>query len=177
MTVLVKTSGDPAKLAPAILQTIRNADSEVAVGRIRTVEQDIAASLVRRQFALYLLAAFAILAAVLVTIGIYGVIGYSVSRRTHEFGIRMAVGARPIDLNALIVREAMVTALIGLATGALAAGAFTGVMKSMLYKLSSNDPVALIGVAAILLILALSAALIPALRAAHTDPAVALRGN
>jgi predicted permease len=177
MTVLVKTHGDPALIAPSVLETIRKADGEIAVGRIRTVEQYVASSLARRTFVLYLLGGFAILAGILTAVGIYGVIGYSVSRRVNEFGIRSAVGARPADLVILILHESGAMAIAGLAFGAFAAVLFSGVMKTLLYKLSPNDPLAFSVVGILLLGIALLAAIIPAIRAARTDPAVALRAQ
>jgi putative ABC transport system permease protein len=177
MTVLVKSRGDASGLVPAVLRTIRGADAEVAVGQIRTVDQIVAASLARRKFALYLLGGFAALAAILTAIGIYAVIGYSVSRRVHEFGIRSAVGARPIELLAMILREAGTVAALGLVLGLAAAAAFSRVMTSLLYKLSPGDPVAFAGVAVVLVAITLFAAIIPAARAARVDTAVALRGE
>ena len=137
----------------------------------------VSRSLEARRFSTVLMGLFAGLALVLTGIGIYGVVAYSVTRRVREIGVRMALGARSAGVVGLVVRQGMAPVLIGLAVGLGAALALGHLVAGMLYGVSTRDPASLAGVAAMLVVLALVAAYLPARRAARGDPLSALRGE
>jgi putative ABC transport system permease protein len=132
-------------------------------------------SLARRRFNLILLTVFSCVALALAAVGIYGVISYGVAQRTHEMGIRMALGAKPRDVLSLVVRQAMLLALGGVGIGLLASWALTRLMKGLLFSVSVTDPMTFVAIAVLMTLIALLACLIPALRATRVDPLVALR--
>ena len=135
----------------------------------------LAKSVSRPQFQLLLLSSFAVLALVMASLGLYGVMSYAVSQRTHEIGIRMAFGAQPRDALKLVVGAGLTLTLIGIAIGLLAAYALTRVMESLLFGISATDPLTFAGVALLLTLTALLACYIPARRATQVDPLIALR--
>jgi ABC-type antimicrobial peptide transport system permease subunit len=139
------------------------------------MDEVVAGSLADRRFSMILLGVFALLALVLSSIGIYGVISYLVGQRTHEIGIRMALGAQRGDVLKLVLGQGMRMALVGVGIGLVAAIALTRLMSKMLFSVSATDPVTLIGVSVLLTIVALLACYIPARRAMRTDPIIALR--
>ena len=175
MTLLVRTSTDPSRLAGAISETIHRADPEIAVRQVRTLDRILADSLAQRRFALLLLATFALLALLLTAAGIYGLLSYSISRRTRELGIRAAVGASPAGLMRLVLREAAVVTTSGLAAGLLLSVAFTRVMKTIVYQLSTLDPWSYLSAGLLLFAIAFLSTWLPATRAANVDPAAAIR--
>ncbi len=175
MTLLVKTAGDPLRLAAPIRDAIHRADPEVAVLKVAPVAQYVADSLARRRFALTLLAAFGGLAALLTAAGVYGLLAYSVSARAREFGIRAALGATPANLLRMVLSESAAVTVPGLAVGLAASLACAGLMKSLLYRLSPMDPLSLAAAAALLSIVTVLSVWLPAQRAARADPAAALR--
>jgi len=176
MNLVVRSStSDPSVLASAVRGVIKEIDKSLAIWETRTMDERVAQSVAPRRFNALLLGCFAFVALVLATIGIYGVMAYSVTQRTHEIGIRMALGARSGDVLRLIVGRGMSLALIGVACGLVAAVAMTRVMRSLLYEVSTTDPLIFAGVAALLTLVALAACYVPARRAAKVDPMVALR--
>ena len=142
---------------------------------VETMEEIIAESLAVRRVSMIVLCVFAALALGLASMGIYGVISYLVGQRTHEIGIRMALGAKQSDVLRQILSQSMKLTLIGIAIGLLAALGLTRLMANLLFGVSATDPVTFVGVGAILAIVALAACFVPARRATKVDPIVALR--
>ncbi|HKY04164.1 MAG TPA: FtsX-like permease family protein, partial [Blastocatellia bacterium] len=174
--LIVKTeSGDPLSLATAVRNEVRALDHELPVRHVRTMEQLLAASLVQPRFRTTLITVFALLALILASIGIYGVISYTVTQRTREIGIRMAMGARPKDVMRLLLKQAMLLTSAGVGVGLVAALALTRLMESLLFRVTATDPVTFILIALALAGVALAACYLPARRATRVDPMVALR--
>ena len=173
--VVVRTKGSPAALVPAIRQAVEKLNSENVIFEVKPMEEIVAESLAARQFSMILLSVFAALALLLSSIGIYGVISYVVGQRTHEIGIRMALGAQRGDVLRLMLGEGMKMALIGVAIGSAVALGLTHIMVQMLFGVSATDPVTFASVAIVLSAVALAACYIPARRAMRVDPIVALR--
>ncbi len=173
--LVVRTKSEPEALIGAVQQEIRAVDREVAIGKVRTMTQMMAAALAERRFALLLLGGFAAVALLLAAVGVYGVMAYAVTRRAHEFGVRMALGAQTQDVTKLVIRQGMKLAAIGVMIGLLAAFALTRLLSDMLYEVSAADPLTFAVVALLLTAVALLACWIPARRATKVDPVVALR--
>jgi putative ABC transport system permease protein len=175
MYVVVRTAGDPGALAPAITSEARDMDPNLAVFDVKPMEQRVSESLARRRFAMFALGLFAAVAMILAMVGIYGVMAYLVTQRTHEIGIRMALGARSADVLSMVVIRGMRLALAGLAIGLGGAYLATSAMASLVFGVSTTDPVTFGLVSLILAGVALAACFIPARRAARVDPMIALR--
>ena len=173
--VVLRTKGSPAALAPAIRQAVEKLNGENVIYETKPLEQIVAESLAARRFSMILLSVFAALALLLSSIGIYGVISYVVGQRTHEIGIRMALGAQRSDVLRLMLGEGMRMALVGVAIGVALALGLTHIMVKMLFGVSATDPVTFASVAIVLSAVALAACYIPARRAMRVDPIVALR--
>ena len=173
-TLLVRTEGDPAGLAAAVRGAVESLDDEALSGQA-TMGEHLAAALVPSQVAAGLFGVFGLLALLLATFGVYGVTAYSVSRRTHEIGVRMALGARSPDVLRLVLREGMALVAAGLAAGLLVALAATRAVEGALYGVSATDPATFAGVMLLLACAALLACLVPARRATKVDPMTALR--
>jgi ABC-type antimicrobial peptide transport system permease subunit len=175
MRVAVRTSGDAATLAPAVRKLVAEADRTQPLYEFQTLEEALLASIAPRRFHLFLLGTFATTAVLLALIGIYGVVAYSVSLRTREIGIRLALGARRGEIVDMVVRQGMRFALAGIAAGIVAALALTRLMASLLHDVQPNDPWTFAAVATVLAATALLAAAGPAVRASRVDPLTALR--
>jgi putative ABC transport system permease protein len=175
MTVLVRAASDPEALLPALRSELQQIDPEQPMSGAATMDQLLADSLSRSRFTMLLLGIFAALALVLASVGIYGVIAYSVTQRTQEFGIRMALGANQRDVLRIVLREGGLLVLLGLASGVVVALAVTHLMTTQLYDVTATDPLTFVAVAALLSAVALTACYIPARRALRVDPMVALR--
>jgi predicted permease len=173
--LVARTQGPPGDVVPVIRATMTKLNSNEVIHGVNTMDQIVADSLADRRFSMILLGVFAALALVLSSIGIYGVISYLVGQRTHEIGIRMALGAQQSDVMKLVLGQGMRMALIGVGVGLAAAIGLTRLMSKMLFSVSATDPITLIGVSVLLTIVALLACYIPARRAMRTDPIVALR--
>jgi putative ABC transport system permease protein len=173
--LVVRTNVEPLGLAAVVRRTVWEIDKDQPVSTIRTMEELLSESIARQRFSMLLLGIFATVALLLAAVGIYGVMADSVTQRTHEIGIRLALGARRGDVLRLVVKQGMVLALIGVAIGAAASLALTRLMKSLLYDVSATDPATFLGVSLLLAVVALLACLIPARRATKVDPLVALR--
>jgi len=175
MNVAVRTSVDPKSTLAAIQSAIREIDKDQPVYQVQTIDELIRDSVATRRFALTILTLFAVLALVLAVSGIYGVISYSVTQRTQEIGIRMALGARATDVLRLVLREFMRLTLVGVALGLVGAYLLTRLMTSLLFGVTPTDVTTFVLVSITLSLVALVACLIPARRAARVDPLVALR--
>ena len=178
MTLVIRTNGvPPGSIAAPLRRILNNMDPDVPLGNVSTMEDVVARSMVRLSFTMTLLAIAAAMALILSAIGIYGVISYIVGRRRGEIGIRMALGAHASRVGALVVRQSVQFAAIGIVVGIVASLAITRVLGSVLYGVSPSDPTTLIVVSVIMLIIAVLASYVPAQRAMSVDPAEALRAD
>ncbi|MDQ2776370.1 MAG: ABC transporter permease, partial [Acidobacteriota bacterium] len=173
--IALRTAGDPLSFTRAVSEQVRNLDRDQSIGPVRTMEEQVEAQVGQRRLLLILLGSFALVALLLALIGIYGVIAYSVAQRVQEVGIRRALGARQSDILGLILGQAVVPALAGIAVGIGGAIALTRVMRTVLFHVSATDPLTFAGIASLFLLVALGASYIPARRAARIDPMTALR--
>lgn len=178
LNLVIRSAGpDASELTPAVRAAVKAFDSKQIIWRTQTVEQLLSTSVAPRKFNMMLLGIFAGVALVLAAVGLYGVMSYSVSWRTQEIGIRMALGAKRTDVLRMVVRQGMTMTLIGLAFGLIGVIALSRVMVGLLYGVSPTDPLTFSGVSIVLLLVALLACLIPARRATRVDPIVALRSE
>ncbi|MBV9269256.1 MAG: FtsX-like permease family protein [Acidobacteriaceae bacterium] len=175
MTYEIRTRGKPDAVLPALRRVMHMADPDVPLMNVRSEEQQVDADLQQERLFVVLTSGFGFLALVLATIGIYGVTAYSVAQRTNEIGIRLALGAVPRQVLAMVLRDASRIAVIGVATGAGASLLAMGLVRSMLYGVAPNDPATLLTAVSLLLVVALVASWIPARRAAQVQPIEALR--
>ncbi len=175
MTLVARTSGDPAGLSASIRGEVMKIDKDQPVSNIRTLEQYLSTSIAQQRFSALLFGIFSAVAMALASVGIYGVLSYSVTQRRREIGIRMALGAARRDVLRLVVGRGMLLTLIGMAIGLVAAFALTRLMSTLLFSVSATDPMTFILIALLLGVVALLACLIPARRATKVDPMVALR--
>jgi len=173
--LVVRTTSDPARMTEAITGELRTMDAELPVYDVRTMDQRLFDSLARRRFSMLLLGAFAAFALILAAIGVYGVISYSVNQRTHEFGIRMALGARQSNILRLVIRNALMLISVGVSLGLAGAFALTRLMSSLLFNTGAADPFTFAAVSTWLVLVAILASYLPARRAARVDPMIALR--
>ena len=175
MTFAIRTVGDPMALVPEVRRSVLDLDSSLTVDNVRTMEDRLFSSIAGPRFYAVLLGVFAAIALVLATVGIYGVLAYSVSQRTREIGIRMALGAERRNVLRLILSQGMVLTAIGIVVGLAGAIAVTRYLESMLFGLTALDPTTFVGVTALLVLTAAAACYVPARRATKVDPIVALR--
>jgi putative ABC transport system permease protein len=159
----------------SIREQVRALDADQSVTNVRTMDELLERTLSAPKFALLLFGLFAGLAMILAAIGIYGVMTTTVTQRTHEIGLRMALGAQKRDVLRLVIRQAMVLVVIGIAAGLAAAAALTRLMASLLFDVSATDPTTFVVIALILTVVAFLASYVPAWRATKVDPLVALR--
>jgi putative ABC transport system permease protein len=174
-TLVIRTKNDPRSLSAPIRREVSTLDPEQPVGRIATMDQLLEASTTQQRFRAFLLGSFAAIALLLSGIGIFGVMAYAVSLRTREMGVRMALGARPVDVLALILAESMALASLGVLLGLSGAYAVTRVLNSLLFEVSSTDPLTFAAVTILLCSVALLASYVPARRAMRVDPMAVLR--
>jgi predicted permease len=175
MQAVVKTHADPAAALGSIRMAMGGVDPELPVSKVSMLQTIVDQSVTRPRFAMLLLVAFGVLALTLASIGMYGVIAYSVGQRTREFGVRMALGAEPADVFGMMLSQGARLAGLGITIGVAAALGVTQLLKTYLYQVKATDPVTFVAVAALLVAVALLACWIPARRAMRVDPMVALR--
>ncbi|HEX8501292.1 MAG TPA: ABC transporter permease [Pyrinomonadaceae bacterium] len=175
MTLAVRTGGDPAGLAVAVRSQVRGLDPDQPVTDVRTMGEVITSAIWQPRLHAILFGVFAAVALALASVGIYGVMSYAVTQRTHEIGIRIALGAKPRDILRLVVGHGLALTLVGIALGAASAFALTRVMTSLLFEVSPADPATFAANVALLTAVSLVACYIPARRATRVDPLVALR--
>jgi putative ABC transport system permease protein len=175
VALVVRTGDDPLAAASTVEETIRSIDNDLPVFNTRSMDQLMGNAIGRQRLLMVLLASFAVLALTLAAVGIYGVMSYAVAQRTHEIGIRMALGARPRDVLRLIVGQGMILTIVGSSIGLAAALVLTRLMESMLFGVSATDPATFAILTLLLAVVAFLASYLPARRATRVDPLVALR--
>ena len=175
MSLIVRGTHDPAQLAPAVRSEVHGLDPNLPVSNIKPLRQMIYERVSPKRLMTYLFGVFALIALLLASVGIYGVMSYAVTQRTQEIGIRMALGAQALDVLKLIVQNGMTIALVGVAIGLAFAFALTRLLASLLFKVTTTDLTTFAAVSISLVVVALLACYIPARRATRVDPLVALR--
>lgn len=175
MTMVIRTKGEATSIAPAAREVIRNIDPEQPIGEVNTMEGLLATSVARSSFNTVLLGVFSLVALVMAAVGIYGVMSYSVQQRTHEIGLRMALGAQQGDVLRLVIKQGIFLGLTGVGTGLLVSFGLTRLIVSLLFEVPATDPRTFAAVATGLFLITLIACYIPARRATKVDPLVALR--
>jgi putative ABC transport system permease protein len=175
MDVVVQVDGDPNRVLPAVRQKVHELDRQLPLSNVRTMDEWVSNNAAQPRLNAQLLVIFAAVALAIAVIGIYGVLAYSVTQRTREIGVRMALGAQPGGVVTLIVREGMIVGLIGIGAGLAAAFALSRALASLLFGVPAHDPFTFASVAVVLTLVALAACAVPAGRAARVDPMIALR--
>jgi putative ABC transport system permease protein len=175
VNLVIRTQGDPLSLVGGVRKEVNALDPDQPIAAIRPMTEWVAMSAAGARYRTTLLGLFALLAMILAATGIYGVMSYSVAQRTQEIGVRMALGARPLDVLKLVVRQGMMLALIGAIVGLAGALALTRVMSSLLFGVTERDPITFVAVAALLIVVAFISCFVPAHRATRVDPLMALR--
>jgi len=175
LILLLRSSSDPAQVVSAIRQQVRELDPQLPVYDVKTMNQVLSTAVARPRFMTFLLVVFAAVAVLLATVGIYGVMSYTVLQNTREMGIRLALGAQESDIFKLVVGKGLILILFGVLIGAAGAFGLTRLMTSLLYGVTATDPLTFISVSLTLVVVALLACYIPARRATRVDPLVALR--
>ena len=175
VNLVIRTQGDPLSLVGGVRKEVNALDPDQPIAAIRPMTEWVAMSAAGARYRTTLLGLFALLAMILAATGIYGVMSYSVAQRTQEIGVRMALGARPLDVLKLVVRQGMMLVLIGVVVGLAGALALTRVMSSLLFGVTERDPITFVAVAALLIVVAFISCFVPAHRATRVDPLIALR--
>jgi putative ABC transport system permease protein len=175
MVLTVRTAAAPLSLAPALREAVREVDPNQPISHLTSMEEHLSDAMGTPRLSALLMAAFGGAALLLAAIGVYGVISFSVTRRTREIGLRIALGARARDVMFMVVRQAVTLATIGVAIGVGGALALTKVTQGMLFGVNPREPFAYLGVSVLLIAIATLAAFVPARRAARISPSVALR--
>lgn len=173
--LMVRSTSDPVALAKLLQHRVWSVDKDQPITKVSSMMEVIAQSVAEPRFRTWLLAAFATVGLILTLIGIYGVVSYSVSQRTQEMGIRIALGARPDNVLRLVLGQGIRLALLGAAAGLAGSLLLMRLLTSQLYEIKPGDPVTLAGAALLMLVVALAASYVPARRATKVDPMVALR--
>lgn len=175
--LVVRTVGDPASLVSQLQSEIGTVDSGITIADVKTMSDVLSQVTLQPRFRTLLLAVFASLAIVIAAVGVYALIGYSVSRRSAEIGVRLALGAQSRQIRTMVLREGLVLALVGGAIGLGGAYGLSRLLTTLLYGIAPADPASFALATASVLIAGLTASYLPAVRAAKTDPVVAIRGR
>jgi putative ABC transport system permease protein len=175
MTLMLRTRGDASAVAPAARNVIHALDPQQPIGEVTTMENLLATSVARARFSASLLTVFSFVALVMAAVGIYGVMSYSVLQRTHEIGVRMALGAQRFDVLRLVVKKGIVLGAIGIVVGLAASFALTRLISTLLFEVTATDTVTFVVVSVGLFLVTLMACYVPARRATRVDPLKALR--
>jgi ABC-type antimicrobial peptide transport system permease subunit len=175
LTLVIKTTGEPMQALPAVRAAVRELDRTLPLTRVTTMQDVAGNSLSRRRFSMLLLATFAAVSLVLAVVGTYGVVAYTVSARTPELGVRIALGATTSNVLSLVVGQSMLTSTLGVAAGVVGATALTRAIHGMLYGIEPTDITTFLVVTIVLLAACSMAAYLPARRATRIDPVEALR--
>jgi putative ABC transport system permease protein len=175
LSVVLRTAGDPALQTSALRSALAEIDPNQPLVKVRTMEENMATTVAQPRFRTWLIGILAMLALVLAAVGVYGVMSYTVTQRTSEIGVRVALGAQPKDVFRIIVGEGLRLALFGVGVGLVAALVLTRLLQSFLFGISAYDPVTFIAVSLLLTLVAAAASYFPARRATRVDPMIALR--
>jgi len=175
MSFVIRSSVDPESIAGSIRQAVAEVDRTVPVSNVQTMERIVTTSVTQPRFNLFLIGLFSVVALLLSAAGIYGVTSYTVTQRTHELGIRLALGAQMNDVLRMIMGQGMAVIMVGVAIGLVAAFGLLRLMKSLLFEVSETDPLTYVGITLVLVSVALAACYVPARRATKVDPLEALR--
>ena len=175
MSLALRGTGDSENLVPVVRSQVAELDKEVSVYDVARMDELVNHSIARRRFELFLLALFASAAVVLAAVGVYGLLAFTVNRRTHEIDLRIALGAHPRNVLALVMSQGMKLVIVGIGIGIAASLLFMSLMRGLLYRVSPVDPLTLGAVTVLLVSVGVLACIIPARRAARVDPMVALR--
>ena len=177
LSIVVRTNGDPASLAPGLRNIVRDLDREVPVYSVQSMSERVASSLGRERFFATLIAVFAAVALLLSAVGLYGVIAYAVTQRTHELGVRVALGASATRISRMVIGEGVALTAAGLTVGIAGAVSVGKLLSTFLFGVNATDSLTLAGVVGALVVVAVLASWLPARRAARVDPLVAMRGD
>jgi predicted permease len=175
MTLIVRTLGEPVALLDPLRREVAALDPTLPLFDIKTMEEHVGGAMTTQRVAASISAVFGLLALTLASVGVYSVLSYAMGRRTHEFGVRIALGARPADIQRIVLRQGLTLGGIGLALGLGGAFAASGALKSLLFGVSGADPLTYAGIAVLLFLVVLAACYVPARRAMRVDPMVSLR--
>ena len=175
ITLAIRTSGNPAAITPAVRSVLREMDADQPISDVRTMEQVMGETLSRARFNTFLLGLFAAMAMLLAAVGIFGVMNYSVTLRTREIGIKVALGARPGQVLMFVMRQGLTLTLIGISLGVAGSLALTRLMSGLLFGVTPTDPMTFVGIVVLLTFVSAIACYLPARRAMKVDPLVALR--
>ena len=177
MTYVVRTAGDPARLAPAAVRVVRDIDPQLPVSAVRPLGEVFAESIARPRLTAVAMSVFAAAALLLAALGVYGIVAYSVSQRTREFGIRVALGANPGQIIRMVVGQNLRVVAFGLALGVLCAVPATRLLRGLLFQVGPNDPATFVAIGVTLTLVAVVASYLPARRGTRVDAAVALKSE
>jgi putative ABC transport system permease protein len=175
MSVVIRSTVEPSTLAGSLRQVVTEVNKSVPVSNVQTMDHIVSQSITQPRFNLFLLGLFGTVAMLLSAAGIYGVTSYTVTQRTHELGIRLALGAQVSDVLKMILGQGMAVIFVGLGIGLVASFALMRLLRSLLFGVGENDPLTFVAITVVLLLVALVACYIPARRATKVDPLVALR--
>jgi putative ABC transport system permease protein len=173
--LVLRTNGEPLSVAHSVREALANVDPEVAIAAVKTMDQIAEDSLAAARLRTWVIGSFAAVALIMAALGIYALISYSVAQRTHDIGVRMALGASRGEILRLVISQAVALVAGGLVLGLAGALALTRLLSSLLFQVTPTDPLTLAAVSVLLALVALLASLIPALRASQLDPMAALR--